>query len=117
NLLVLNGKVLRIDPRHGSPYAVPAGNPFSGSPPDRPEIWAYGLRNPWRFAFDAPTGDLVLADVGENVREEINRLPAGSGAGANFGWNTCEGDRIYPGNGACPLSGAPYVPPALAYGH
>src|SRR4051812_47576831 len=72
NTTLLNGKILRIDPRGADPYAVPTDNPFVGNPPARPEIWAYGLRNPWRFSFDPYTGDLVVPDVGEHTREEIN---------------------------------------------
>jgi hypothetical protein len=91
----LLGKVLRIDPRAtaNGPYAVPAGNPFAGQAGARPEIWAYGLRNPYRFAFDRMTGDLVIGDVGEGTTEEIDLLPAagGVGRGVDLGWNVCEG--------------------------
>jgi hypothetical protein len=91
----LRGKVLRIDPHGSAPgqYTIPAGNPFAGQTGRRGEIWAYGLRNPYRFAFDRATGDLVVGDVGENMTEEIDWLPAasGGGKGADLGWNTCEG--------------------------
>jgi hypothetical protein len=91
----LRGKVLRIDPHGSAPgqYAIPTGNPFAGQAGKRGEIWAYGLRNPFRFAFDRTTGDLVVGDVGENTTEEIDWLPAssGGGRGADLGWNTCEG--------------------------
>ncbi len=89
------GKVLRIDPRGSAPgqYAIPADNPFVGTPGARGEIWAYGLRNPFRFAFDRLTGDLVIGDVGQGTTEEIDHLPAasGRGRGADLGWDTCEG--------------------------
>ena len=92
----LFGKIIRIDPRADGerPYRIPAGNPFLGTPGTLPEIWSYGLRNPWRFSFDARTGDLLLGDVGEAHREEINWLratPQGAGRGANLGWNCFEG--------------------------
>ena len=91
----LLGKVLRIDPRgeFDGEYAVPADNPFVGQAGARAEIWASGLRNPFRFSFDRLTGDLVLGDVGEGTTEEINFLAntTGRGRGADFGWNVCEG--------------------------
>ena len=85
------GSILRIHPTPGqvAPYAAPPGNQFS--PTSAAEVWAYGLRNPWRFSFDRETGDLWIADVGEYQREEINRLAAGAPAGANFGWAALEG--------------------------
>ena len=81
----LLGKILRIDPREG---AAPPPNPFGGN-----QVWAYGLRNPWRFSFDRATGDLVIADVGQGVKEEIDWAPAaaGGGRGVNFGWRCWEG--------------------------
>ena len=87
----LLGKILRIEvrPSTAAGFAVPAGNPF------RNEIWAYGLRNPWRFSFDRENGDLYIGDVGQNVVEEIDYLAAGSGAGANFGWNLMEGSSCF----------------------
>ena len=93
NLGTLLGKMLRIDPRQSgaSPYTVPASNPFVGVAGARPEIWAYGLRNPFRFSFDRATGDLAIGDVGQSTREEVDYTPAGTGAGANFGWNVWEG--------------------------
>jgi hypothetical protein len=117
---VLNGKILRIDPRNATPYAVPGDNPFVGQPPARPEIWAYGLRNPWRFSFDGYTGDLVVPDVGETSREEINLIPGGDASGKNFEWGTCEGEFATPESTPpipCPLSGPGYVSPVLTYGH
>jgi glucose/arabinose dehydrogenase len=109
----LLGKLLRIDPRPagGRPYRVPADNPFVDTDDARPEIWAYGLRNPWRFSFDSATGDLWIGDVGQNAYEEVNREPAGSG-GHNYGWNRREGRHAFSGgerpNGA--------VDPVIEYG-
>lgn len=90
----LLGKLLRIDPRpapDGAAYTVPPDNPFVGQPDARPEIWAYGLRNPWRFAFDAENGDLWIGDVGQDELEEIDHLPLEASRGANFGWSRFEG--------------------------
>lgn len=110
NRETLLGALLRIDPTGGEPYAVPPDNPFVGDPAARDEIWAYGLRNPWRFSFDAETDDLWIADVGQNAWEEIDRLPAGSEGGANFGWAAMEGTHPFnadePGN---------HVPPVFEY--
>ncbi len=99
NLSVLLGKLLRIDVRGEGAYTIPPDNPFSNSSGPRPEIWAYGLRNPWRFAFDPTTGDLYLADVGQNQWEEVNFQPAGSAGGQNYGWSLREGFHEYSGNG------------------
>ena len=103
NLQDLRGKILRIDPRQngGEPYAVPANNPFVGQAPWKPEIWAYGVRNPWRFSFDRVTGDFTLGDVGQNTWEEIDYRPIseGWGRGVNFGWSCMEGRHLY---GNCP---------------
>lgn len=94
----LLGKVLRIDPNGATPgaYTVPADNPFVGQAGRRGEIWAQGLRNPFRFSFDRLTGDLVLGDVGDGTTEEINWLAnaAGRGRGADFGWDVCEGSFV-----------------------
>ena len=109
----LLGDLLRIDVDHGDPYAIPADNPFVGQPGMRGEIWAWGLRNPWRFAFDRETGLLYIADVGQNAWEEIDVVPSAS-PGLNFGWNIMEGNHCYPG-GAC--SSAGLVAPALEYSH
>ena len=86
----LLGKILRIDVNNGEPYTIPADNPFGN------EVWAYGLRNPWRISFDRATGDLWIADVGQNEYEEVNHLPAGV-PGANFGWSVMEGGHGYNG--------------------
>jgi len=92
NLGSLLGKLLRIDPEAsgGRPYTVPRDNPFVGEPGARPEIYAYGFRNPWRFAFD-PSGALVIADVGQHEQEEVDYVPKRRAAGANFGWSAFEG--------------------------
>jgi glucose/arabinose dehydrogenase len=97
SLNTLLGKILRIDPRPsgGDTYTVPADNPFVGTPQARPEIYVYGVRNPWRFSFDRETGDLWVGDVGQNQYEEVTRLPAGSIAGSNLGWNLFEGTHTY----------------------
>ncbi len=91
NINTLLGKILRIDVDNGDPYSIPADNPFGN------EIWAYGLRNPWRISFDQLTGDLWIGDVGQGEREEIDYLPAGSAGGANFGWSIMEGSIGYDG--------------------
>ena len=102
SLDTLLGKILRIDPTPTAATRVhgPADNPFVGTRPAPPEIWAYGLRNPWRFSFDRTTGDLWIGDVGQNEWEEIDRLRATSGRdagkGVNFGWNRLEGDARVP---------------------
>ncbi len=88
----LLGKLLRIDVEHGNPYVVPADNPFVNVPQARPEIWALGLRNPWRFSFDRGTGDLFIGDVGFNGSEEIDFQPAAAGGGQNYGWPYFEGN-------------------------
>src|SRR5436190_10198520 len=95
----LLGKLLRIDPRQSGadPYTVPANNPFVGQAGALPEIWSYGLRNPWRFSFDRVTGDLNIGDVGQDMYEEIDYQPVdiGSGRGVNFGWHCREGRHPY----------------------
>ena len=94
----LLGKILRIDPRPSGSlaYTVPSDNPFVGGA-GRPEIWAYGLRNPWKFSFDRATGDLWIGDVGQNSREEVDFQRAGAGGGQNYGWNRMEGSKPYSG--------------------
>jgi glucose/arabinose dehydrogenase len=107
------GKMLRIDPRPGSgrPYTVPGDNPFVDRPEARPEVWAYGLRNPWRYSFDRETGDLWIADVGQYSREEINFQPAASAGGENYGWDRYEG--TLPSETPLPPDS---VPPVYDYG-
>jgi glucose/arabinose dehydrogenase len=106
NTSTLLGKVLRVDVNNGDPYSIPADNPFGN------EVWAYGLRNPWRMSFDRATGDLWIGDVGQNQYEEINYLPAGSPGGANFGWNVMEGTHGYDGFPQSDL-----LLPAVEYSH
>jgi glucose/arabinose dehydrogenase len=93
NLASPLGKILRIDPRarNGRPFRVPSSNPFVKTAGARPEIYAYGLRNPWRFSFDRVTDDLTIGDVGQNDVEEIDFVRKGRGRGANFGWRPWEG--------------------------
>jgi glucose/arabinose dehydrogenase len=98
------GKMLRLDVDGGEPYAVPRDNPFVGRGNARPEIWAYGLRNPWRYSFDRETGDLWIADVGQNRAEEINVQPSASRGGENYGWSIMEGFRCLRGD-SCDRSG------------
>jgi glucose/arabinose dehydrogenase len=99
SLGTLFGKMLRIDPEAsgGRPYTIPADNPFVERDGARPEIWAYGLRNPWRYAFDRSTGDLWIGDVGQNAWEEIDFVAAGSKGGENFGWARLEGSHEFKG--------------------
>ena len=107
------GKILRIDVDNGSPYSIPADNPFVGVTGDD-EIYAYGLRNPWRSAFDHATGDLWIADVGQNAREEVNYVRPGQISGANFGWKCREGQANY--SSSCGSSG-PFFEPQIQYFH
>ncbi|MEO5884853.1 MAG: PQQ-dependent sugar dehydrogenase, partial [Candidatus Limnocylindrales bacterium] len=113
------GKILRInvDGTGSGPfdrYAVPRSNPFSGSTPGLGEIWAYGLRNPWRTSFDRETGRFYIADVGQDLREEIDREPSGFAGGRNYGWNAMEGTTCYDAS-QCPKVGD--VLPAAEYAH
>ncbi|MFN8499578.1 MAG: PQQ-dependent sugar dehydrogenase [Anaerolineae bacterium] len=109
------GKILRFDVGRGAPYAIPADNPFKSRNGARPEIWAYGLRNPWRFSFDRATGDLYIADVGQNVWEEINVQPRASKGGENYGWNRMEGNHCFPPDSQCQTQGL--VRPVAEYNH
>lgn len=117
NLGSLLGKLLRIDVNvpgtAATPYGIPPDNPFVGRAGARPEIWAYGLRNPWRFSFDATTGDVWIGDVGQNLFEEIDFQPAGSRGGENYGWRTMEATHCFEGDG-CDQTGL--VPPVAEYG-
>ena len=106
NTAVLLGKILRLDVNNGNPYSIPSDNPFGN------EVWAYGLRNPWRISFDRATGDLWIGDVGQDKWEEIDYLPAGSQGGANFGWSIMEGNHNYDGE---PQPGM--LPPVAEYSH
>ncbi len=115
NRLALLGKMLRIDVESGGrPYAIPPDNPFVGNSAYRPEIWAGGLRNPWRYSFDRQTSDLWIADVGQARAEEVNFQPASSKGGENYGWNRMEGLQCYPATAACNQEGL--VKPVLEYG-
>ncbi len=115
NLSSLLGKILRIDPKPsgGRPYGIPNGNPFVGRSGARPEIYDFGLRNPWRFSFDSFTGALMIGDVGQNEFEEVDYLPRGRAAGANLGWSAFEGDARFNDDQSAP--GA--VRPILVYSH
>jgi glucose/arabinose dehydrogenase len=94
DLSTLLGKILRIDVDNGDPYGVPETNPFVSNTQARPEIWSYGWRNPWRFAFDQATNDLYIADVGQNQYEEVHVQWAGV-SGQNFGWRLMEGNHCF----------------------
>jgi glucose/arabinose dehydrogenase len=108
----LLGKLIRLDLDSGDPYGIPPDNPFVDDPSARGEIWAYGLRNPWRFSFDAETGDLWLGDVGQSTREEVDRALATGVGGDNYGWARMEG--TLPWSGQEP---ADHVPPVFEYDH
>ncbi len=111
NMNVLLGKLLRIDPSGpsgGRSYRIPPDNPFAGRSGVREEIWASGFRNPWRFSFDSPAGDLWLADVGQSTREEIDVVTKGG----NYGWAVMEGGGCFRGND-CDRAGL--IPPVFDY--
>ena len=110
----LLGKILRLDVDSGPTYAVPPDNPaFTVNSALAPEVWAWGLRNPWRFSFDRATGDLYIADVGQNLIEEINFQPADSPGGENYGWRVFEGTRRFTNE----REPAYHVPPIFEYTH
>ncbi len=111
----LLGKLLRLNVRDAETYIVPFDNPFVGREGYRPEIWALGLRNPWRFSFDRATGDLYIADVGQNRYEEVNWQPAGSAGGENYGWDVMEGRHCFEPSAGCELTGL--VQPIVEYSH
>ena len=115
NLGRLLGKLVRIDPRPGGGYAIPAGNPYRERSGARAEVYAYGLRNPYRFSFDRRTGALTIGDVGQDAVEEIDYLPSPGGGrvprgGRNFGWDVFEGRNRYEGGSA-----PGHVPPVIAH--
>ena len=114
NLGTRLGKLLRIDVDGAVPYAIPADNPFRTRVGALPEIWAYGLRNPFRFSVDRPTGDVYIGDVGQARREEIDVIPGGHG-GQNFGWNITEGTLCYDPESGCDTAGI--TMPVIEYGH
>ena len=115
DLTDLLGSILRLDVRT-TPYVIPPDNPFAGRSDVRPEIWSYGLRNPWRFSFDRATGDLYVGDVGQSAWEEVDVSPAAEGAGkaTNFGWNIMEGKHCY---AAPTCTQAGLALPVLEYDH
>jgi glucose/arabinose dehydrogenase len=117
NLNSLLGKILRIDVNSGSPYGIPNSNPFfsSSDPNVKKEIWAYGLRNPWRLSFDRLTHDLYIGDVGQSAREEIDFQPASSSGGENYGWRVMEGSICFNPSSGCNQSGK--VLPVAEYNH
>jgi glucose/arabinose dehydrogenase len=121
SLDTLLGKLLRIDvispPPSGKAYVVPSTNPFVGRAGAKPEIWSYGLRNPWRFSFDSKTGDLWIGDVGQDRFEEVDRATkeSGGGRGADFGWNIMEASHCYPDGDSCDKTGL--VLPITEYDH
>ena len=111
NLNTHLGKILRIDVDSKSPYAIPKDNPFVNKPNIKPEIWAYGLRNPWRFSFDRQTGKLYCADVGQDKWEEINIIEKGK----NYGWRIMEGNHCYEPSTGCDQKGLTL--PVAEYDH
>jgi glucose/arabinose dehydrogenase len=115
NLGVRLGKLLRIDVNAASGFAVPPGNPFVARAGALPEIWAYGLRNPWKFNFDRASGDLLIADVGQNAWEEVDFEPAGDPGGRNYGWRITEGNHCFNPSNGCNLAGITL--PVIEYGH
>ena len=115
NMMELLGKILRIDVNHGNPYSIPESNPFFNNMNVRKEIWALGLRNPWRFSFDRLTGDLWIADVGQNLYEEVNFQAVSSHGGENYGWRCYEGNAVYDTTGC--ISSTALVFPVYTYTH
>jgi glucose/arabinose dehydrogenase len=111
----LLGAMLRLDVDSAQPYAIPPDNPFVGNPNVRDEIWAIGLRNPWRYSFDRQIGDLYIADVGQNVYEEVNFQPAGALGGQNYGWPIMEAAHCFPEERECDRSGLAL--PVVEYDH
>jgi glucose/arabinose dehydrogenase len=96
NTAILLGKMLRIDIDNGTPYGIPPTNPFVNVAGFAPEIWAYGLRNPWRFSFDSKNGNLWIGDVGQDHWEEVDFQMANSPGGQNYGWDCTEGHHLFP---------------------
>jgi glucose/arabinose dehydrogenase len=115
DLGTLLGKILRLDVDGAPPYEVPPDNPFVGQGGARGEIWAYGLRNPWRFSFDRDTRDVFVADVGQGTLEELNAVPVAEAAGVNYGWDVTEGTRCFEPSQGCDRTG--FTLPVEEYGH
>src|SRR5919106_6425846 len=117
DLTSLLGKILRLDINSASPYGIPSTNPFYNhpNPSVRKEIWAYGLRNPWRFSFDSLTHDIYIGDVGQSNIEEINFQAANSSGGENYGWDVMEGSSCYDPASGCNQSGK--ILPIAQYTH
>ncbi len=115
NPTLLLGKILRIKVKPNGTYAIPAANPFVDSANYRKEIWAIGVRNPWRFSFDAVTGALLMGDVGEASYEEVDLQAAGTKGGLNYGWHCYEGNHPYNTTGCKPMSA--YAAPVYEYTH
>ncbi len=115
NKHALLGKLLRLDVSGASGYTIPTDNPFKTDTTGAPQVWAYGLRNPWRFSFDRQTGDLYIGDVGQNRYEEVDvsTTAVGRGRGDNFGWNIMEGTHCYPTDPCTPIG----VQPVVEYPH
>ncbi len=114
NPAALLGKMLRLDVDHGASYSIPVDNPFVHNSAFAPEIWAMGLRNPWRYSFDRATGDLYIADVGQDQWEEVDFQPASSKGGENYGWNAFEATHRYSEITPIPEH---YVQPIAEYSH
>jgi len=112
---VLLGKMLRLDVDNGLPYSIPPSNPFVGNPAVKDEIWALGLRNPWRFSFDRATGDMYIADVGQNLWEYVHVEPGGDLGGRNYGWRIIEGSHCFNPSSGCNMNGLEL--PVYEYAH
>ncbi|MEA2164704.1 MAG: hypothetical protein QOK37_2831 [Thermoanaerobaculia bacterium] len=115
DLTQLLGKILRIDVDHGLPYTIPTSNPFYARSSARNEIWAYGLRNPWRFSFDRENGDLWIGDVGQDAYEEVDLQPATSIGGEDYGWRRMEGLHCFNPQSNC--IDPSFIMPVLEYPH
>ena len=115
NGATLLGAMLRVDVDDGQPYSIPPDNPFVGDPNVRDEIWAIGLRNPWRYSFDRLNGDLYIADVGQNLYEEVDLQPAAQGGGQNYGWPIMEASHCFPADRECDQAGLTL--PLIEYDH
>jgi glucose/arabinose dehydrogenase len=115
NRRLLLGKMLRVDVNGRTRYSIPSNNPFLGVSGVKKEIWAMGLRNPWRFSFDRLTGDLYIADVGQNSWEEVNHQPAASLGGENYGWRLMEGNHCF--NPASDCNDGTLILPIVEYDH